>query len=77
MSDDTADRWPRIEHLYVEALERDPPAREAFLEAACEGDEALRREVRSLLRYETAADQFLGQPALVAAARILRATPPA
>jgi eukaryotic-like serine/threonine-protein kinase len=71
MSDYTADRWPRIERLYIEALERDPPAREAFLEAACEGDEALRREVRSLLRYESAADQFLGRPALVAAARDL------
>jgi serine/threonine-protein kinase len=71
MSDFTADRWPRIERLYIEALERDPPAREAFLEAACEGDDELRREVRSLLRYESVADQFLGRPALVAAAQDL------
>ena len=76
MSDNTADRWPRIERLYVEALEQDPPAREAFLEAACEGDDELRREVRSLLRYESVADQFLGRPALVAAAQDLaRAVP--
>ena len=71
MSDNTADRWPRIERLYVEALEQDPSAREAFLEAACEGDDELRREVRSLLRYESVADQFLGRPALVAAAQDL------
>ena len=71
MPDYAADRWPRIERLYIEALERDPSAREAFLEAACEGDDELRREVRSLLRYESAADQFLGRPALVAAARDL------
>ena len=77
MSDYAADRWPRIERLYVEALERDPPAREAFLEAACEGDDELRREVRSLLRYESVADQFLGRPALVAAAQISRAMSPA
>ena len=76
MPDYAADRWPRIERLYVEALEQDPPAREAFLEAACEGDDELRREVRSLLRYESAADQFLGHPALVAAARDSRAGRP-
>jgi serine/threonine-protein kinase len=77
MPDDTADRWPRIERLYAEALERDPSAREAFLEAACEGDDELRREVRSLLRYESVADQFLGRPALVAAAQDLARASPA
>jgi len=71
MPDYTADRWPQIERLYVAALDQDPADREAFLEAACEGDDELRREVRSLLRYETAADQFLARPALVAAARDL------
>jgi len=71
MPDYTADRWPQIERLYVAALDQDPADREAFLEAACEGDDELRREVRSLLRYETAADQFLARPALVAAGRDL------
>jgi serine/threonine protein kinase/tetratricopeptide (TPR) repeat protein len=76
MPDYAADRWPRVERLYLEALEQDPPAREAFLEAASAGDDELCREVRSLLRYESAAEHFLGHPALVAAARDLaRAVP--
>jgi serine/threonine protein kinase len=43
------ERWRRIEELLSAALEREPPAREAFLDAACEGDSDLRREVVSLL----------------------------
>ena len=43
------DRWERIERLYYATLELEPNAREAFLDEACEGDEALRREVAGLL----------------------------
>jgi hypothetical protein len=42
------DRWEQIERLYHSALERDPGAREAYLEEACAGDEDLRREVAGL-----------------------------
>jgi hypothetical protein len=43
------DRWERIERLYHSALERPEAERASFLAGACGGDEALRREVESLL----------------------------
>jgi serine/threonine protein kinase len=43
------DRWRQVESLYHSALEREEPARDAFLREACREDEELRREVRSLL----------------------------
>jgi Tol biopolymer transport system component/predicted Ser/Thr protein kinase len=43
------DRWRQVEQLYHSALERDKPARDAFLREACREDEELRCEVRSLL----------------------------
>jgi len=43
------ERWRRIEELLTAALDREPAARERFLDAACAGDSDLRREVVSLL----------------------------
>ena len=43
------DRWRQVEQLYHSALEREEPARDAFLRAVCRDDEELRSEVRSLL----------------------------
>jgi len=43
------DRWRQVEQLYHSALAREEPERDAFLRAACPGDEELRGEVRSLL----------------------------
>jgi len=43
------DRWRQVEKLYHSALEREEPARDAFLREACRDDEELRSEVRSLL----------------------------
>jgi predicted Ser/Thr protein kinase/tetratricopeptide (TPR) repeat protein len=43
------DRWRQVESLYHSALEREEPARDAFLREACREDEELRCEVRSLL----------------------------
>jgi len=45
----TPERWEQIEQLYYAALERDASQRATFLDQACGGDEALRREVESLL----------------------------
>ena len=69
MPDARRDRWADIERVYNEALDVDRAERDTFLERACGGDEALRREVRSLLDYEDAADRFLVRPAVVEAAR--------
>ena len=57
------ERRSRISSLYHEALERPPEERTAFLAQACDGDEALRREVESLLEHESASVRFLEQPA--------------
>src|SRR5262245_6671241 len=61
--------WGRIERLYHSALERAENEREAFLSEACAGDEALRREVESLLRFDHRAERFIETPALEIAAR--------
>ena len=44
-----AERWRRISELYRRPTAREGKDRAAFLADACEGDEALRREVESLL----------------------------
>ena len=54
----SADRQRQITELCHAALERNASDRAAFLREACAGDEALRQEVESLLRYEDAADRF-------------------
>ena len=58
----------RISDLYHRALARPPEERSAFLQRACDGDTALRREVESLLGYESAAAPFLESPAADVAA---------
>ena len=42
-------RWRQVKALFQAAVDRPPEERAAFLEAAAGGDEALRREVESLL----------------------------
>ena len=59
----TPERWAQVERLYHEALTRDPHEREAFLADACAGDDALRREVESLLAHDGGA-AFLSTPAV-------------
>jgi serine/threonine protein kinase len=56
----------QISDLYHRALERPPEERRAFLQEACNGDEALRQEVESLLRYELVSAGFLERPAMAA-----------
>jgi len=43
-------RRHQISDLYHGALDRKPAERDAFLKEACDGDEALRREIESLLQ---------------------------
>ena len=64
----TPERWKRIEALYHEALARSPADRAAFLAAACASDEALRRNVESLLAESAPDDGFLEKPPLPMAA---------
>src|SRR5262249_974928 len=68
-----AERWERIEQLYHAALERSPELRDAFLALACGSDGELRREVESLLSYETESAMLLDRPALEVAVPALAA----
>ena len=64
------ERWHQIDRLLEEALERDASDRAAFLDRACAGDEALRRNVEALLAASEQAGDFLARPALEVAARL-------
>jgi serine/threonine protein kinase/tetratricopeptide (TPR) repeat protein len=50
----TPERWQQIARIYELAVDHDVAARAGFLSEACAGDEALRREVDSLLAQEAA-----------------------
>jgi eukaryotic-like serine/threonine-protein kinase len=66
------ERWQQIEGLYQAAMEHDATERENFLDAACSGDEELRREVESLLvanEQVKKSEGFLKKPALQVAAQ--------
>ena len=58
------DRWAHIERLFHAALARDESERAAFLREASRGDEPLRRDVESLLAFESDAQAFMQLPAL-------------
>ena len=65
----TPERWKRIEELYHAARARPPADRAAFLAEACSDDEAMRRNVESLLAESESDDGFLAEPALAMSAR--------
>jgi len=68
------ERWRRIEELCHDALERKPGERAAFVRMACDGDEALRLEVESLLAQHASADSLLDRSAVAAAQQLLSET---
>jgi len=55
----TRGQWEKIQDLYLAARELDTPARSSFLDEHCRGEEEVRSEVESLLKYEPAASRFL------------------
>ena len=58
------DRWATVKHIHQCALDRDPSERAVSVDESCGGDETLRREVQSLLKYATEAESFLERPAV-------------
>jgi len=67
----TPERLQQIEKLFHSALGRPPEERPAFLDEACAGAEALRREVESLLACDETAGNFIeAQPDDIAAGMI-------
>ena len=70
--------WERIAALFDQALEQPPPERAAWVAAACNEDEALRREVEQLLAAHERDQGVLDRPLhAVAAAAIYEAQSPA
>src|SRR5262245_55810805 len=57
----TPERWRQIEEVFQTLVERSPDERPALLTQFCGGDHELRREVESLLKYQTA-DAFIQAP---------------
>ena len=71
MNQSVMDHWTTVKRIHQAALDVDPSERAAFVDESCGGDEALRREVESLLAYAADAELFLERPAVDSAA-----TPP-
>ncbi len=67
----TPERYQHISELCYAALQLEPDQRKAFLDQACSDDQALRREVESLLSYQQEAEDSFDTPALEVAARLL------
>src|SRR5207253_4987190 len=63
-----SERHQRVMEILGEAIERAPDSREAWVEAACAGDEALRADVARLLARQKQAAEFLEESPLAAAA---------
>src|SRR4051812_2412772 len=60
----TPERWREIERLYHAVQGRGTEERAAFLADACCDDEALRREVESLIQFQLRAKDFIERPAV-------------
>ena len=59
------DDWPRLKDVFAGARALPTDERPAYLAAACDGNEALRQEVESLLSSDERAKSFLEAPAVV------------
>jgi serine/threonine protein kinase/Tol biopolymer transport system component len=57
------EQWQQVSRLFHEALQRGEANRAAFLDGACGDDQALRREVESLLTHDGDTVAFLAAPA--------------
>ena len=66
-----SERWKQVDSLLQAALERPAEERDEFLREASAGDEALEREVRSLLASQLEAGSFLESPAIDMAAQAI------
>lgn len=69
------DRWAKLKEIVADALELDRPVRPTFVQRACGGDEALRRDVETLLRADDSDSPVLDLdrlPSRIGAYRIVR-----
>jgi len=59
-----SERWARVKKLFEAAADLAPNERASLLSDECDGDDALRREVESLLESDSQTDGFIEQPVL-------------
>ena len=67
----TPARFQTIEEIFRAALDQEPDRIGAFLDAACEGDELLRRKVDALLASRQRVGSFIETPGAAFATRII------
>jgi serine/threonine protein kinase/Tol biopolymer transport system component len=67
----TRERWQRIKDVFNQALNQPARERSKFISEACDGDDALREEVESLVSAHEEEDDFLDAPAHELAAEML------
>ena len=67
----TPERWQEVGELYQSALALEAEERTAFLDRVCAHDQALRKEVESLLAAKDSAGDFLAAGAMSDAAKML------
>src|SRR6266540_2730587 len=68
----TPGRLQTIEEIFHAALDQEPDQIGAFLDAACEGDEVLRRRVEALVASHQRADGFIETSAVGLATKIIQ-----
>src|SRR6266567_3554847 len=68
----TPARFQTIEEMFLAALDQEPDQVSAFLDTACEGDEALRREVETLLASDQRAGRFIEKSAVGLATKVIQ-----
>jgi serine/threonine protein kinase len=68
------DRWQHLEGVFHAALARDEAERTPFVREACRGDESLRLDIESLLRFERDAQAFMQAPAFEVAPSLIQET---
>jgi serine/threonine protein kinase/tetratricopeptide (TPR) repeat protein len=67
----TPERWQQINDLFQSAAERAPEERASFLQAACQGNERLCREVKTLIACYERTENFIESPAFEIAPELL------
>jgi serine/threonine protein kinase/Tol biopolymer transport system component len=65
----SSERWRRLETMFAAAHDRPPHDRAAFIDEQCQGDDALRNDVASLIAADQRAREFLTAPAIDQLAR--------
>ena len=69
----TPEQWEKVSEIFHAASELEGAERQTYLDANCDGDESLRREVESLLEANSEAGNFISQPVAGAfASRLLK-----